>query len=446
MKLGTDFSGIGAPEMALKYLGIDFESVFACEIDKYARQSFEQLHNPKTFYNDITTRNHNEVEQLDLYIAGFPCQSFSMAGKRLGFEEARGTLFFNVAEFIKINQPKVFILENVKGLLSHDKGNTFQTIVDILSNGGGTQNGQISLDIFEDGLGYHIYWQVLNTKDYGIPQNRERIFIVGFKEFREFSFPKPMQLMLRLGDMLQDNPKSKYYLSDKAKNRIERHSNKSLVNDISNCIHAGYYKGGGRDQQYIQVEDKYYLSDKAIENLQNRQNFNKFNPLNEESESASCITSRANKVSNDNNFIITHYLGGRKGNPKKGGTGHLSKKDGTSYCLDTSNTQAIEVIQLNKSKESGGVQPYQQNRVYDINGLSPTLPAELGGERSHNINTKKIRRLTPLECWRLQGFRDEEFFSVKDVSDTQLYKQAGNSITVNVLMEIFKKIYGNDNK
>ncbi len=399
MKVGTDFSGIGAPEMALKYLGIDFESMFACEIDKYARQSFKQLHSPKTLYNDITKRNHKDVEQLDLYVAGFPCQSFSVAGKRKGFDEARGTLFFNVAEFIKDNQPKTFILENVKGLLSHDKGNTFQTIVDILSNGGGTQNGQISLDVFEDGLGYHIYWQVLNTKDYGIPQNRERIFIVGFKDFREFTFPKPMQLMLRLGDMLQDNPKSKYYLSDK-----------------------------------------------AIERLMKREKFNKFDPLTKESESAACVTARANKVSNDNNFIITHYLGGRKGNPKKGGTGHLSKKDGTTYCLDTSNTQAIEVIQLNKSKESGGVQPYQQNRVYDINGLSPALPAELGGERSHNINTKRIRRLTPLECWRLQGFRDEDFFSVKDVSDTQLYKQAGNSITVNVLMELFKKIYGNYNK
>ena len=356
MNVGTDFSGIGAPEMALKYLGIDFESMFACEIDKYARQSFKQLHNPKTLYNDITKRNHKEVEQLDLYVAGFPCQAFSMAGKRKGFDEARGTFFFNVAEFIKINQPKVFILENVKGLLSHDKGNTFQTIIDILSNGGGTQNGQISLDVFVDGLGYHIYWQVLNTKNYGIPQNRERIFIVGFKEFREFSFPKVMSLELRLGDMLQDNPNSKYYLSDK-----------------------------------------------AIEGLMKREKFNKFNPLTKESESAACVTARADKVSNDNNFIITHYLGGRKGNPKKGGTGHLSKNDGTTYCLDTSNTQAIQT----------------QN---------------------------KIRRLTPLECWRLQGFRDEDFFSVKDVSDTQLYKQAGNSITVNVLMELFKNIYGNYNK
>ena len=332
MKIGTDFSGIGTPEMALKYLGIDFDSIFACEIDKYARQSFGQLHNPKTFYNDITARNHKEVEQLDLYVAGFPCQSFSMAGNRKGFEEARGTLFFNVAEFIKENKPKTFILENVKGLLSHDKGRTFQTIVDILSNGGGTQNGQISLDMFEDGLGYHIYWKVLNTKKYGIPQNRERIFIVGFKDFRDFNFPKEIPLELKLGDMLQDNPNSKYYLSDKVVKRIEDN---------------------------LKEKDK----------------------------------------ENNNYQIRTHYLGGRKGDNKKGGTGHLCKTDDTSYCLDTGNSQAIE-------------------------------------------NNNKIRRLTPLECWRLQGFKDEDFFSVKDVSDTQLYKQAGNSITVNVLMEIFKKIYG----
>ena len=431
MKIGTDFSGIGSPEMALKYLGINFDSIFACEIDKYARQSFEQLHNPQTFYNDITTRNHKEVEQLDLYVAGFPCQSFSTAGKRKGFEEARGTLFFNVAEFIKENQPKTFILENVKGLVNHDKGNTFQTIVDILSNGGGTQNGQISLDMFEDGLGYHIYWKVLNTKNYGIPQNRERIFIVGFKDFRDFNFPKEMPLELKLGDMLQDNfkfaksgkyqpyPRNYKELGLERKERFEKRDDYS-----ANCLLAN-------ELSYIEVQDKYYLSDKGIENLNKNQEFNKFNPLNIDSETAACITARCNKVSNDNNFIEvddkyylsdkvvkriednlkekdkenknyqirTHYLGGRKGDNKKGGTGHLCKTDNTSYCLDTANSQAIE-------------------------------------------NNNKIRRLTPLECWRLQGFKDEDFFSVKDVSDTQLYKQAGNSITVNVLMEIFKKIYG----
>jgi len=396
MKIGTDFSGIGAPEMALKYLGIDFDSIFACEIDKYARQSFEQLHKPQTFYNDITVRNHKEVEQLDLYVAGFPCQSFSMAGKRKGFEETRGTLFFNVAEFIKENQPKTFILENVKGLLSHDKGRTFQTIVDILSNGGGTQNGQISLDMFEDGLGYHIYWKVLNTKNYGIPQNRERIFIVGFKDFRDFNFPKEMPLELKLGDILQDNPNGKYYLSDKVVKRIDDN---------------------------LKEKDK----------------------------------------ENNTNEIRTHYLGGRKGDNKKGGTGHLCKTDGTSYCLDTANSQAIEVDDKYylSDKVVGDVPCLESSIQYNAAPVKLGSSESFGGKfiigKSNNsyclvsgkigagvkINNR-IRKLTPLEYWRLQGFKDEDFFSVKDVSDTQLYKQAGNSITVNVLMEIFKKIYVNN--
>jgi len=316
LKVGTDFSGIGSPEQALKNLGIDFESVFACEIDKYARQSYSVIHDePKRFYNDITNRDHREVEQLDLYVAGFPCQSFSIAGQRKGFDEARGTLFFDVAEFIRINQPKCFILENVKGLLSHDKGRTYQTITDILTNGGGTLNGQISIDLFDDGLGYHVYAQVLNTKDYGVPQNRERIFIVGFKDFREFSFPIKEQLQLRLRDMLQDNPNAKYYLSDK--------------------IIEGFSKVNERD------------------NI------------------------------------------GYKFKPTKG--------DGVASCINT--------------KE---------------------------GSREYNnfIESERIRRLTPLECWRLQDFPDDAFFKAADVcSDSQLYKQAGNSITVAVIQKIIQKIY-----
>ena len=556
MKIGTDFSGIGAPEMALKYLGINFDSIFACEIDKYARQSFEQLHNPQTFYNDITARNHKEVEQLDLYVAGFPCQTFSMAGKRKGFEETRGTLFFNVAEFIKENKPKTFILENVKGLLSHDKGRTFQTIVDILSNGGGTQNGQISLDMFEDGLGYHIYWKVLNTKNYGIPQNRERIFIVGFKDFRDFNFPKEMPLELNLGDMLQDNPNSfklidgfnsfqkikyinnkvcgtitqhqsrsgltngfkiesnksievddKYYLSDKMIKTIFKPSKgdwksgkMTIDTDIAKTINARVHKMGRADtDNYITVEDKYYLSDKVVKRIEDN--------LKEKDKE------------NNNYQIRTHYLGGRKGDNKKGGTGHLCKTDDTSYCLDTANSQAIEIKRLPdlkikvskrandtpkeinqylKDNKKGTIKeislyldlPKTQvehyfrtdnsraipspevwiklkellnlnskydkqvteinqtigtyesaNRLYDTDGISPTLQTQ---EQGYYKTQNKIRRLTPLECWRLQGFKDEDFFSVKDVSDTQLYKQAGNSITVNVLMELFKKIYVNN--
>jgi DNA (cytosine-5)-methyltransferase 1 len=386
IKVGTDFSGIGSPEAALKRLNIPHHNVFACDIDKYAKQSFLELNSPDLFYDDITKRDYKEVTQLDLYVAGFPCQSFSIAGQRKGFNETRGTLFFNVAEFIKVNQPKCFILENVKGLLSHDSGKTYQTITDVLTNGGGTLNGQIGMDTIDDGLGYHVYTKVLNTKDYGIPQNRERIFIVGFKYYRDFNFPSKSRLLNKLKDILEQDVNAKYYLSQK------------MIEGFSN--HKERHKEKGIDCEYIKVHSLYPRSSKT----------------------------------------------------GKGGTGHLSKQDGTTYCLDTGNAQAIELIetnyeeinvkQLNPSKESGGVQPYQQNRVYDINGLAPALVSELGGERSHNINTSRIRRLTPLECWRLQGFTDEEFYKAEKVnSDTQLYKQAGNSITVNVMTAILKKIY-----
>ena len=351
IKVGTDFSGIGSPEASLKRLGIRHHNVFACDIDKYAEKSFLELNKPDKFYKDITTRNYKEVPQLDLYVAGFPCQSFSMAGQRKGFNETRGTLFFNVAEFIKVNQPECFILENVKGLLSHDSGKTYQTITDVLTNGGGTLNGQMGMDTIEDGLGYHVYTQVLNTKDYGIPQNRERIFIVGFKHWRTFNFPVKLPLLNKLKDILEQDVNVKYYLSQKMINRCLNYERSLPFTDIN------------------------------------------------KKEIFNCITANYAKQSSDCEYIIAHSLYPRSSKTNKGGTGHLSKQDGTTYCLDTGNNQAIE-------------------------------------------KDKKIRRLTPLECWRLQGFTDEEFYKAKEVnSDTQLYKQAGNSITVNVMVEILKKIY-----
>jgi DNA (cytosine-5)-methyltransferase 1 len=397
MKIGTDFSGIGSPESALKRLGLDVEEVFACEIDKYARKSFNELHNPNTFYEDITTRNHSEVPQLDLYVAGFPCQSFSMAGNRGGFEDTRGTLFFNVAEFIKENQPKCFVLENVKGLLSHDSGKTYQTITDVLTNGGGTLNGQIGIDTIDNGLGYHVYAKVLNTKDYGVPQNRERIFLVGFKEPRDFNFPKKMELKLRLKDLLENEVDDKYYLSEKMISCFTRHRER----------HES--KGNG-----------FKFNTKDINSY------------------ANCLDTKEGTRATNN--YISHSLYPRSSTSGKGGSGHLSKSDGTSYCVDTGCSQGVEVIQLNPSLESVSKQPYQQNRVYDIESVNPSLTTIWNG--ANLVNTKRIRRLTPLECWRLQGFTDEQFYKAQKVnSDTQLYKQAGNSITVNVLVELFKKIY-----
>jgi DNA (cytosine-5)-methyltransferase 1 len=450
LKVGTDFSGIGSPETALKRLNIPHENVFACDIDKYAKASYLELHDPGKFYDNITTRDHTKVERLDLYVAGFPCQAFSYAGKREGFaDETRGTLFFDVAEFIRTNKPTCFILENVRGLVSHDKGRTFQTITDILSNGGGSLNGQVGLDTIDNGLGYHVYYKILNSKDFGVPQNRERIFIVGFRNYREFSFPKEMPLDKSLKDVLEDNVDEKFYLS------------KKMID--------GFYKHKERHEK--------------------KGTGFKFEPK-DGSGVANCLRANAALCPTDNTIIeketkvITHSLYGRTSKNGNGGSGHLTREDGLSYCDDTGNFQAVElvmgairgrykddtdkketeqrlelnsqeytntltsvqkdnvVVQVNPSKESGGVQPYQQNRIYDIDGVSPALMANLGGDRSHNINTPRIRRLTPLECWRLQGFSDEDLRKAKKVcSNSQLYKQAGNSITVDVMVEIFKKIY-----
>lgn len=220
--IGTDFSGIGSPEEALRMARIKYHSVFACEKDPFARTTFEANNETEHFYQDITTRNQAETPEVDLYVAGFPCQAFSLAGKQLGFEDVRGTLFFNSADYIRIKRPKVFILENVKGLLSHDKvdkkskyGRTFNTIINLLAR---TVNGQEQLPFYQDNLGYNVYHAVLNTKEHGIPQNRERIFIVGIRpdiDNNTFRFPSKEPLLLRLKDILEKEVDEHYYLSDK---------------------------------------------------------------------------------------------------------------------------------------------------------------------------------------------------------------------------------------
>tara|TARA_R100001594_G_scaffold48965_1_gene81894 strand:- start:50 stop:1129 length:1080 start_codon:yes stop_codon:yes gene_type:complete len=353
--IGTDFSGIGAPEQGLIKLGVEHKSMFACDVDKYAKQSYLANYDTEHFYDDITTRNHNEAPYVDLYVAGFPCQAFSMAGKRKGFEDTRGTLFFDLLQYLKAKKPKYFILENVKGLLSHNKGRTFLTILDCLAK---AVNGQYSFTNYEDGLNYYVYYKVLNTKDYGIPQNRERVFIVGFRdEKHSFKFPKKMPLELRLKDIISDNADDKYYLSD---------------------------------EQYKKMKTRNRYGDHIIKKHQH------IHPC-------LCAIGKSDVgVINENNYIA-HSLYPRSSKTGKGGTGHLSKEDGTTYCLDTGNNQAIE---------------------YD----------------------KRIRRLTPKECFRLQGFSDSFVDKCREIgiSDTQLYKQAGNSMTADVMAYLIKEILINE--
>ncbi len=340
MKVGTFFSGVGSPEQALNNLGVKHEIEFACDIDKYAKQTYLKNFDCKQFYTDITKLDMKDLSYVDLLVFGFPCQAFSMAGKRGGFDDTRGTLFYDALRYLKEHRPRYFIAENVKGLLSHDNGKTFQTIIDCLAS---TTNTQMSIMPF-DNLGYHIYYKVLNTKNFGIPQNRERIFIVGIRdnEDNNFRFPKEIPLKLKLKDILQKNYDTKYFLSEK--------------------MIAGIFKSNFRERKPI--------------------NINKVSTCLKIGGDVPCFE------------VTSHSLYPRSSKTKKGGTGHLSKKDGTSYCLDTGNNQAIE---------------------------------------KHN----NLRKLTPIECERLQGFPDNH---TEGVSDTQRYKQMGNTITVNVIQEIIKNL------
>ncbi len=358
LKIGTDFSGIGAPEMALTMMGVEHRNVMACDIDIHARKMFVHNHGkPDYMFKDITKRDHAEIPQLDLYVAGFPCQAFSMAGHRLGFDDIRGTLFFDTAEFIKINRPRCFVLENVKGLITHDKGRTFQTIIDVLS-GTATVNHQMSIPLYPDGLNYHLFYLVMNTKDHGIPQNRERIFIVGFQNHVDFRFPKPIPLEKRLFDLLETDVDEKYFLSKSAIKSVllsDRHS-KSLVNpDIAATLQSpgnacGVYKGMNAVMVKTANETGY-------------------------------------EIAQPGDSINTSYP------DSKTRRGRVGKQI----------AQAVQTIN------------YQSVLLGDM----------------------KIRRLTPRECLRLQGFPDS--FEIV-VSDTQAYKQAGNSITVDVLISLFRNI------
>jgi DNA (cytosine-5)-methyltransferase 1 len=339
-------------------LGVEFEEVFACDMDKYARDTF--IHNygePKYYPTNVYDREIPS-ESLDVYMTSPPCQAFSLAGKRLGKDDKRGILFFNSHEFIQVNKPRFFIFENVKGLLSDDGGRTFQEWVNML--GGKSVNGVPVLFPYDDSVPYHLYWQVLNAKHHGVPQNRERVFLIGIRDDADnrFQFPREEHLTKRLKDVLEDEVDEKYFLSGLSVNYLLRHNkNKDILKkDIpknSSCIPASYYKQP-RDVQYIKVKS---ATSKGYEEATEGDSIN-FKNINSET---------------------------RRGRVGKGVA------------------QTIEA-----------------------NNMS------LG-----TLKQGQIRKLTPRECFRLMDFPDSFTWPV---SDSQAYKQAGNSIVVNVLYKILKNL------
>ncbi|MCL2630913.1 MAG: DNA cytosine methyltransferase [Firmicutes bacterium] len=233
------FAGIGGIRLPFDKLG--GECVFSSEIDKFASQTY-QANFGELPHGDITKISAESIPKFDVLLAGFPCQAFSVAGKRKGFSDTRGTLFFEIERILEFHKPKCFLLENVKGLLGHDRGKTFEVILDSLENK----------------LGYSVHYKVLNAKNFGMPQNRERVIIVGFSDHNiRFKFPEATNLKTRLGDILADSVDDKYTLSNQLwlnqQARKEKHRAKgngfgySLFNENSeytSTISARYYKDG----------------------------------------------------------------------------------------------------------------------------------------------------------------------------------------------------------
>ncbi|MFR9535007.1 MAG: DNA cytosine methyltransferase [Rikenellaceae bacterium] len=231
------FAGIGGIRLPFDELG--GKCVFSSEIDKFAKQTYEANYGEKPC-GDITEIDPAFIPPFDLLLAGFPCQPFSQAGLQKGFQDTRGTLFFYIANIIKHHQPKVVLLENVKRLKSHDKGKTFNVMKSALEE-----------------LGYHVFYNILAAKDFGAPQNRERIYIIALRDENHFEFPTPTYQETRVGDILESKVDAKYTISDKLweghQRRKAEHINKgngfgySLFNHDSaytNTISARYYKDG----------------------------------------------------------------------------------------------------------------------------------------------------------------------------------------------------------
>jgi DNA (cytosine-5)-methyltransferase 1 len=405
IKVGSDFSGVGAFNQALMRLGIDYEEVYACDIDKFARETF--IHNygePKYYPLNVYDREIPS-ESLDIYMTSPPCQAFSMAGKRLGKEDKRGILFFNSLEFIQVNNPRFFIFENVRGLLSHDKenkkdkiGRTFKEWIDYL--GGKSLNGVINEHSIDGAVPYHLHYKVLNAKKHGVPQNRERVFLIGIRDDQDntFTWPSEEELTKRLKDALQDSVDDKYFLSDKMVNVLTHHNNAIIKNETpknSACIHAGYYKMGGRDQQYLKITSG---------------------------------TAKGYDEATDGDSINFSFP---KSETRRGRVGKQ-----LAQTLDTACSQAVMV----------GDYRTDEGFRWRKDGNSPCLMASMRDKWSEKFtaqnppvttNNYKIRRLTPRECFRLMDFPDTFTWTV---SDSQAYKQAGNSIVVKVLEKIIKNL------
>ena len=384
MKFLDLFAGIGGFRLGME--SAEHECVGFCEIDQYARTSYKAIHETEGEFefHDITTVSDESIRgigSVDIICGGFPCQAFSIAGARRGFEDTRGTLFFEICRFASILRPKYLFLENVRGLLNHDGGATFETIIRTL-----------------DGLGYDVEWQILNSKNFGVPQNRERVFIIGHLRGQ------------RTKNIFPFGRKSEK--SDNQQPKIEIVGNTKNPNGTSRGTGSVVYNSNGLVGTLCTRD---YKEPKQIYIPNEIKQFGVLQPNYNQSG-----------VVYDTDGIaptIRAYQGGNL-EPK------IRVKEATKQGYAEAEVgDSINLSHPNSKTRRGRVGKQIANTL---------LTGESQGVVERDF---RIRKLTPRECWRLQGFPDWAFDKAQEVnSNSQLYKQAGNSVTVNVISAIAKEL------
>ncbi|WP_155971636.1 DNA cytosine methyltransferase [Streptococcus ruminantium] len=418
MKFLDLFAGIGGFRLGMERAG--HECVGFCEIDSFSRKSYKAIHDTKGEFefHDITGVTDESVRgigRVDVICGGFPCQAFSIAGKRAGFEDTRGTLFFEIARFASILRPKYLFLENVTGLLNHDNGNTFETILGAL-----------------DELGYDAEWQVFNSKNFGVPQNRERVFIIGHLRGAGGRAVFPFGGV----DTAVDSQQSKI---NKVGN-IRKMGRSQSGDVVSVDSLAPTLCSTTTQKDPLKVAIPVLTPDRE----EKRQNGRR---LKTDGEPMFTLTAQDKHGVLVNDIKVIGTI-----EPNFNQSGCVYDPEGIAPTIRTMQGGGLESKIAVKEATSKG---YSEATVGDSVNLShpnsTTRRGRVGKQVANTLLTGeeqgvvtpnfRIRKLTPRECWRLQGFPDWAFDKAQAVnSNSQLYKQAGNSVTVNVIEAIARRL------
>lgn len=403
------FSGVGGFREGLTRAG-GFSCVGHCEIDKYAEQSYRLLFDTEGewYCDDARKMQPDDMPGFDLLCGGFPCQAFSVAGKRAGFADPRGTLFFEIARVVRGKRPGYLLLENVPGLLSHNKGETFHTILCTLSD-----------------LGYHLEWQVLNSKDFGVPQSRKRVYIIGYLDKRCTGKILPFTGTNRasLIQVLPGSQGSRVYSAKGVSCTLTSEAGgmggKTGLYDVGVPIKEntkkGYkmaYEGDSIDLAYAEQNTRRGRVGHRIahtlttESTQGTVHFVDLDHRLRVTEEARCLNTRQDEIS-------YRHLGERSG------------------VLEETGARAILNPEKKHTRQNGRRMKEPEEPMFTLTATD-----------RHGVSYQgRIRRLTPRECFRLQGYLDEQIDKILAVtSDAQAYKQAGNGVTVNVIEAIGRRI------